>query len=101
MVNKKSKIHWDKQAAFDFNEAIRYIRKDSSQNADGVKKEILLKISGLLQQPEIYPPDKYKQNNPGTYRAFEIHSFRISYLIMEDRIIIVRLRHTGQEPKGY
>lgn len=94
------KIQWDKQATISFNAAIRYIRKDSPQNADKVKNDILSKISDLSHRPETHPPDKYKQNNIG-YRAFELHRYRISYLVNKNEIIIARIRHTGQQPQEY
>ena len=54
MVMKNRKISWDKQAINYFREAIRYIRKDSPQNANKVKKEILEKINKLPKRPEIH-----------------------------------------------
>lgn len=101
MVKQKREIRWDKQAAIYFSESISYIRKDSPKNADKVKREILKKISELPLQPEVHAPDKYKQNNPGNYRAFELHRFRISYLVREKEIIIARIRHTAQDPMEY
>ncbi len=98
---KKRRIRWDKQATLSFNEAIRYIREDAPQNADKVKQEILSKINALSENPEMYAPDKYKQNNTGNYRAFELHRYRISYLVKEGEVIIARIRHTSQEPKEY
>jgi plasmid stabilization system protein ParE len=50
----KRKITWDKQALHYFRDSIRYIRKDSPQNADKVKKEILEKINELSKRPEIH-----------------------------------------------
>ena len=98
---KKRKIRWDKPALIYFSEAVRYIRKDSAQNADKVKEEILAKISKLSVRPEIHAPDKYKQNNDGNYRAFELHRYRVAYLVKEEEIIIARVRHTSQEPQSY
>ena len=101
MVVKKRRIIWDKQALYCFREAIRYIRKESLQNADKVKIEILEKISELSKHPEIHHPDKYKIDNTGNYRAFELHRFRVGYLVKEDEIIIARIRNTNQEPLDY
>jgi plasmid stabilization system protein ParE len=101
MVTRKWKIIWDKQAMLYFREAIWYIRQDSPQNAGKVKKEVLEKISELSKRPEIHNPDKYKVNNSGNYRAFELHRFRIGYLVKEHEIIIVRIRNTNQEPVDY
>ncbi len=101
MVTGNRKISWDKQATVQFRKAINYIREDSPQNADKVKKEILEKINQLAQWPENNTPDKYKINNTGNYRAFELHRYRISYLVKENEIIIARIRHTGMAPKPY
>ena len=101
MVGSKRKIRWDKTAVHYFRDAIRYVRKDSPQNADKVKNDILSVINALASTPEIHAPDRYKRNNTGDYRAFELHRLRIAYLTKEDEVIITRLRHTSQEPEGY
>ena len=98
---EKRKINWDKQSLTYFQKAIKYIQKDSPQNADKVKREILEKISELSKRPEIHNPDKYKINNPGNYRAFELHRFRMGYLVKEKEIIVARIRNTNQEPLEY
>ena len=98
---KKRKVSWDKPALIYFSEAIRYIRKDSPKNADKVKAEILEKIRELSHRPEIQAPDKYKQNNTGNYRTFELHRYRIAYLVKDEEIIIARVRHTSQEPQQF
>lgn len=95
------KISWDKQALDYFREFISYIREESPQNADKVKKEILEKISELSDRPEIHNPDKFKRNNNGNYRAFELHRLRVGYLVKDDEIIIARIRNTRQEPLDY
>ena len=97
----KRKIIWDKPAVIYFSEAIRYIRKDSPQNADKAKKEIREKIAEAALRPEINPPDKYNRNKQLNFRAFELHRFRVVYLVKEDTIIITRIRHTSQEPLNY
>jgi plasmid stabilization system protein ParE len=98
---KKRAIRWDKPALIFFKDAISYIRKDSDQNADKVKNEILKRIRELSIRPEIHGPDKYKQNNTGAYRAFELHRYRIAYLVKEQEIIIIRIKHSSQEPQEY
>jgi len=95
------KLAWDKQAVVYFRKYINYIRKDSPQNAEKVKREVLRKITELSKRPEIHNPDKYKSNNAGDYRAFEIYRLRIGYLVKEDLIIIARIRSTDQEPLNY
>ena len=94
-------ILWDKPAVIYLRNAIKYISKDSQQNALKVKNDILTKISELANRPDIHPPDKYRIYQKGDYRAFELHHFRIAYLVSTERIIIYRIRHTSQEPEVY
>jgi plasmid stabilization system protein ParE len=76
----KRKISWDKKAILYLSEAIRYIRKDSPQNAEKAKKEILQQIRELAKKPEMHNPDKYKSDNTGNYRAFELHDLGLAIL---------------------
>lgn len=101
MGNKKIRIIWDKIALQDFEAIIRYIGNDSVQSAEKVGVEISEKIERLADYPEMYPPDKYKLNNDGNYRAFECQRLRVSYCISTVEIIILRIRHTGREPLTY
>jgi len=95
------KISWDTQALQQFNAAIKYIARDSLQNAEKVRQSILKKIDRLPTHPTLYNPDKYKKNNDGNFRAFELHRYRISYHASEVEIRILRVRHTSMEPKEY
>ena len=45
----KRKIIWTKRATRQFNESIDYIRHESEQNADKVRKKILDKINGIIR----------------------------------------------------
>jgi len=51
--------------------------------------------------PEFYGSDKYKKENDGSYRAFEKHHYRINYRFTDNVIRVLRVRHTGREPKEY
>jgi len=55
----------------------------------------------LRSNPEIHSPDKYKQNNDGNFRVFELHRYRIAYYVGESEIRILRVRHTSREPRNY
>jgi plasmid stabilization system protein ParE len=99
MANRK--IGWSKHALRQFNKAILYISEDSVQNAENVKADILDKIEALLSYPEMYPLDKYRLNNDGSYRAFELHRLRVASFIGSDVIRILRVRHTSREPLEY
>ena len=95
------KVVWSLQAIHQLEKAYEYILKDSFQNAEKVRRDILQSTHKLPDHPEIYSPDKYKKNNDGSFRAYELHSYRIAYKIITERIIIVRVRHTKREPKLY
>ena len=74
---------------------------DSVQNAENVKDQLLHKIYQLTEFPDIHPRDKYKVNNDGTYRAFELYHYRVTYRIVNMGIKIIRLRHTSMIPKNH
>lgn len=99
MANRK--ISWDRHALRQFNKAILYIAEDSIQNAETVSADIIAKIEELPSRPERYPPDKYKSENDGNYRAFELHRIRVAYFTSTDMIRILRVRHTSREPQNY
>lgn len=92
---------WSPVAIKQLQKAYKYIKKHSLKNAEKVRNEIVAVTTSLGQHAERFPPDKYKQNNDGIYRAFELHRYRISYKIMKDEILIVRLRHTSMSPLSY
>jgi len=53
----KRKVTWTKKATRQFNAAIEYIRRDSEQNADKVKKKILDKIQQLSNETVVHRKD--------------------------------------------
>lgn len=97
----KRKVNWGKLATREFNAAIKYIRKESEQNADKVKEIILNKINDLADDTIVHRKDPYKKNNDGKYLYFEILRYRIVYYAEPKEIIIIRIRHTKREPKKY
>ncbi len=99
MANRR--LEWDRQAFRQFNKAILFIAEDSVQNAENVRADIIEKIEALLPNPERYPLDKYKLDNNGDYRAFELHRLRIAYFVGTVVIRVLRVRHTSREPLGY
>lgn len=98
MVTPEKTIVWDPEAIDQLREAYKYIQKRSTRNALKVLNDIEMAVSRLLVHPELYPPDKYKLDNDGTFRAFEKHGYRVAYRIAETGIEIVRIRHTAMEP---
>ncbi len=94
-------VIWPKSVQNQLTKVYQYILKDSFQNAEKVKEDILKSTRKLTLNPEIYPIDKYRKNNDGTFRAYELHRYRIAYRITEKQIIIVRIRHVKMEPRLY
>ena len=100
MVDKPVVV-WNKRAYASLQKAYKTIKEDSLVNAEKVRNDIL-KITGqLADHPEQYPPDKFKKDNPGNYRAFEKYSYRIAYRYTAKEIRILRIRHVKKEPKEY
>jgi plasmid stabilization system protein ParE len=97
----KRKVTWTKRASRQFNAAIKNIRKDSEQNADKVKERVLKKIGKLSTAIAVHRKDIYKRNNDGNYLYFEILKHRIVYYSQHNEVFIIRVRHTGKEPKPY
>jgi plasmid stabilization system protein ParE len=95
------KIIWESQALENIADALEWISKESVQQAENVENAILEKIYELPDRPEKYSPDKFRLNNEGNYRAFETHSYRISYKFTDREIRILRIRHVRQSPKPY
>ena len=94
-------VIWPKSVQNQLTKAYEYILADSFQNAEKVKEDVLMSTRKLTVHPEIYPTDKYRKNNDGSFRAYELHHYRIAYRITEKQIIIVRIRHTKMEPRLY
>jgi plasmid stabilization system protein ParE len=92
---------WSKRARVELVKAYAYIYEDSPKNAAKVRDEIIDITIDLPKRPEFYPPDKYKKNNDGSWRAFELHRYRIAYRVMKNEIRIARLRHTSRSPQTY
>jgi plasmid stabilization system protein ParE len=101
MVNVPWEIVVDNVAKLHLKEAYEYIKFDSPKNAIKVLAQITSSISQLAKNPEKYPPDKYRLNNDGTYRAYEIERYRVTYKISPPQILIIRIRHTSREPLTY
>jgi plasmid stabilization system protein ParE len=94
-------IVWRKLARKQLYQAYQYIKKDSEQAALQVRTSITDTIESLIGNPEKFPLDKYRKNNHGTYRAFEINSYRVAYQVTDTEIRILRIRHTKREPLSY
>lgn len=98
MVKVTRFIKWDEDARVYFKAVIKYIKKESPQGAQKIRLEILNTIESLPINPFIFEEDRFKLNNDGSYRAFTVYHYRITYKVNKDFILILRIRHTSQEP---
>ncbi len=101
MVKIKPKVVMDNLAKAQLREAYTYIKLDSPKNAEKVKAKILALIRELADQPDKYPRDKYRLSNDGSYRAFEIYKYKVSYHVSQVQITVIMVRHTKMEPKSH
>ena len=97
----KPLIVWNNRASAYFKKAYEQIKEESYVNAEKVIEGISRIVDSLPDHPEKYPPDKFKKDNPGNYRAFEKYSYRVAYTYTEKEKRILRIRHVKQEPKVY
>ncbi len=101
MVSSIYEIFWTKRSQNNMKAAGEYISQDSVKNAQKVLTDIANAVYKASSNPEFYAPDKYKTNNDGSYRAFEMHRFRVVYRFSKNTIRVLRVRHTSREPKEY
>ena len=101
MVKRVYKIIWSDHAKQQLKDIHTFIKKDSQQGANLVRNKILESTKILSVGSIIYEADSLKDNNQGNYRAYTIYSYRITYKIEKDFILILRVRHTSREPLEY
>ena len=96
-------VIWTQQAASELNQAFLDLLKQSKsiEISTRIITEIYHSAAILASNPEMYKLDKLKVANRGNIRAYEKHSYRISYLIEEEAIYIVRVRYARKEPLTY
>lgn len=97
------KIIWTHQADADLSHAFLDLLEESKSIETTIRviTEIYESTEILADSPEIYKLDALKENNKGNIRAYEKHTYRISYLIEEEAIYIIRVRHARKEPLEY
>ena len=95
------KLTWTRKASSQLEKIYLHIENDSPQNAESVVLTILNKLDDIVGNEEKDPIDKYRKNNKGDFRAFELFRIRISYQILQDEILIVRIRSASQKPLNY
>lgn len=95
------RVFIDRVAKSQLREIYDYIKRDSLQNAERIRDGIIASIRELINNPEQYPSDKYRKNNDGSFRAFEIYKYRITYHISSEQITVIRIRHTKRDLLAY
>ena len=96
-------IIWTHQAESELNEAFLDLleQSESLETTTKIITEIYESAVILATNPEIYKLDTLKENNNGNIRAYEKHTYRISYLVEEEAVYIIRVRYARKEPLGY
>lgn len=81
-------VVWSRLALKQTEAIHKYILEDSGslKIADDVFDKIFKSAELLSSQPKKHPSDQYKLNNDGSYRAYEVFSFRIAYRIFKNEI---------------
>ncbi len=98
MVRQQYNIVWTVNAQKQIKQIFEHIEQESPKNAVRVVEDIVLAVYQSIDNPEIYPSDKYKLDNDGSYRAFERHRYRISYRFSNNIVRVLRVRHTSMKP---
>lgn len=93
------RVYWTLSASKDLEEQCRLIHEESPKQAERVKAEIEAAVDELAEYPERHPPDRFKKDNPGNFRAFELYNRRIVYKHMDTEVYVLRVRHVREEPE--
>lgn len=96
-------VIWTHQADKELNEAFLDLleKSVSIETATRIISEIFQSTFILETNPEIYKLDSLKENNKGNIRAYQKHTYRISYLIEKEVVYILRIRYAKKEPLEY
>jgi plasmid stabilization system protein ParE len=95
-------VKWSKPALDQLDKALDFIIGEGFVSyAAKVEESILSRIENLVKHHNIYPVDKYKKDNDGSYHAFEVEEYRISYRVKNAEVKIIRIRHTSRRPRKY
>jgi plasmid stabilization system protein ParE len=95
---KAYRVLWDTIALEELDRELHYLRQLSTAAPKIITTGILEKIKTIRTNPFIFEADRFKLRNDGTYRAFIVFRYRISYRILQGTILILRIRHTSREP---
>ena len=92
-------IKWSKIALRQFIEILEYLEENKDFTySEKLENNILTSIKLIPKNPKIYQSDRIKINNDGSFFAYHIDSYRISFRIIKNEIRILRIRHTSRRP---
>ena len=95
-------VKWSKPALDQLDKALDFIIGEGFVSyAAKLEESIISRIENLVGNYNIYPIDKYKKDNDGSYHAFEVEEYRISYRVKNAQVKIIRIRHTSRKPRKY
>jgi len=96
-------VIWTYQADAELNKAFLELLEQSKsvEITTRIITEIYESASILATNSEIYKLDALRKNNKGNIRAYEKHTYRISYQIEESAVYILRVRYARKEPLKY
>lgn len=99
----EKKIVWTRIAINHLDQIHQYVfnTAKSQAMADSVVRRVYNSVGILSKDCEIYKPDIYKSFNDGSYRAYEVFHYRISYRITGNEVYILAVRHTSRNPELY
>jgi plasmid stabilization system protein ParE len=95
-------IKWSRSALKQLDKALDFILENGFISyALQFEDNILSRVDNLTDNYTIYSLDKYKKDNDGSYHAFEVDDYRLSYRVINSQIRILRIRHTSRKVKKY
>lgn len=97
------KIIWTNSAEANLHTCFLELLEESKslEITSRVITEVYESVVILSTDSEIYKLDSLKVDNKGNVRAFQKHSYRISYLVEEKEVYILRVKHAKKEPLAY
>lgn len=98
MVKKKLPVRWDLEAIEDLKTIYKYIKKESPDNAEKVKKELIKLAGALTTFPDKHPKEPILENEDGDFRFIAKWSYKIIYEITNKEVIIALIFHVSQDP---
>lgn len=90
-------VVWRKKAANELQDIYNYIKKESPQNAVLVFNSVYDLAISLIDFPFKFP--KEPTINIEKVRFAVIYNYKIIYAVEKDKIIILRIFNTKQNPK--